>query len=677
MEMKYGMVSSALLTIALALMSVSPVQAGRHFGKDAPFEVSELPIGKLRAKLESLPPEKRQRAMGWLHRFNFPASDVPQLRADANGAVLYVEEVPATVQAATTPTAGAAAVGATIPTAAAFTLHSKPGAPNVIYLDFDGHTVTGSAWNSTTNPSYSAVAYNIDAIAGFSTAELNNIINIWRRVSEDYAPFNVDVTTQLPATFGARVARVLITSDIDANGKALPYQGAGGVAYIDVFGRSDYQTYQPAFVYFNRLGNGREDYVAEAASHEMGHNLGLSHDGSSTASYYAGHGSGATSWAPIMGVAYNRAISEFSKGEYAGASNLEDDIAIITTKLGGRADDYGNDSNTGAPLILAPGGVVASTTLDTDWTNAQPQNKGVLGSRTDVDVFYFDAAAGSVNLTVAPHRMPVNTAGGNADLQLQLFNQGGASLGISSPNGNTGATLVASIPQAGRVFVHVSGVGDATVPYSDYASMGQYYLSGTVPVGVANTTPPSPNPMAFELAPRAASATTITMRAQTAIDDAGSAVQYRFECMAGGAGCVTSAWQTARDYSATGLAANTTYRFRVRARDAVGNETAPSAEFSVTTPAVANRPPVAVADSATVRRRSSVSIPVLANDSDPDGNPLTITAVSRPLIGSVTVQSGAVTYTSTGIFGTDRFTYTISDGRGGTAIATVTVTVRR
>ncbi len=38
-------------------------------------------------------------------------------------------------------------------------------------------------------------------------------------------------------------------------------------------------SYRPAFVYYNNLGGGREDYVAEAASHEMGHNLGLSHDG--------------------------------------------------------------------------------------------------------------------------------------------------------------------------------------------------------------------------------------------------------------------------------------------------------------------------------------------------------------------------------------------------------------
>ena len=69
------------------------------------------------------------------------------------------------------------------------------------------------------------------------------------------------------------------------------------------------------------LGAGNEKYVAEAASHEAGHNMGLSHDGTSTAAYYGGQGSGATGWAPIMGVGYYKNLSQWSKGEYALANN--------------------------------------------------------------------------------------------------------------------------------------------------------------------------------------------------------------------------------------------------------------------------------------------------------------------------------------------------------------------
>jgi Holliday junction DNA helicase RuvB len=65
---------------------------------------------------------------------------------------------------------------------------------------------------------------------------------------------------------------------------AMPSQNAGGVAYVGVWGASYYANYQPALVYADHLGPDHPPYIAEAASHEFGHNLGLSHDGSSTSS---------------------------------------------------------------------------------------------------------------------------------------------------------------------------------------------------------------------------------------------------------------------------------------------------------------------------------------------------------------------------------------------------------
>ena len=139
--------------------------------------------------------------------------------------------------------------------------------------------------------------YSLDGDdASFSSTELASIAAIWRRVAEDFAPFDVDVTTESPASFGPTTGRILVTRDSDANGNAMPAQGAGGVAYVGVFGTSYYGSYSPALVYFNNLGGGREDYVSEAASHEMGHNLSLSHDGTASSGYYGGHGSGETSF---------------------------------------------------------------------------------------------------------------------------------------------------------------------------------------------------------------------------------------------------------------------------------------------------------------------------------------------------------------------------------------------
>ncbi|EIG57075.1 DUF4082 domain-containing protein [Bradyrhizobium sp. WSM1253] len=95
-----------------------------------------------------------------------------------------------------------------------------------------------------------------------------------------------------------------------------------------------------------------------------------------------------------------------------------------------------------------------------------------------------------------------------------------------------------------------------------------------------------------------------------------------------------------------------------------------------------DRPPVAVNDSGfTTTQNTALNIPtsaLLANDSDPDGDPLTITAVSSAANGTATFspQTNTVTFTpTTGYTGPASFAYAISDGRGGTASASVSLTV--
>ncbi|HEX9637847.1 MAG TPA: Ig-like domain-containing protein [Acidobacteriota bacterium] len=90
-----------------------------------------------------------------------------------------------------------------------------------------------------------------------------------------------------------------------------------------------------------------------------------------------------------------------------------------------------------------------------------------------------------------------------------------------------------------------------------------------------------------------------------------------------------------------------------------------------------NQAPVANDDSATTPQDTPVTVDVLANDSDPDGDSLTVTGVSDPANGSaVSNGDGTVTYTpDAGFVGSDSFSYTISDGNGGTATATVSITV--
>ena len=107
-----------------------------------------------------------------------------------------------------------------------------------------------------------------------------------------------------------------------------------------------------------------------------------------------------------------------------------------------------------------------------------------------------------------------------------------------------------------------------------------------------------------------------------------------------------------------------------------GNNPAETVNFDWTVNDV-NRAPVAVDDAVTTGVDTPVTVDVLANDSDADGDVLTVVNTTVPPNGSAVINpDGTVTYTpNTGFTGTDAFDYTIEDGFGGSATATVTITV--
>ena len=95
------------------------------------------------------------------------------------------------------------------------------------------------------------------------------------------------------------------------------------------------------------------------------------------------------------------------------------------------------------------------------------------------------------------------------------------------------------------------------------------------------------------------------------------------------------------------------------------------------TPTVQNNPPIAEADHFVVDEDQPLTLPVLANDSDPDGDALDLVAGGQALFGQVTIgDSGALTYVPNPDFsGTDTFDYQVSDGRDSVT-GTVTLIVR-
>ena len=89
-----------------------------------------------------------------------------------------------------------------------------------------------------------------------------------------------------------------------------------------------------------------------------------------------------------------------------------------------------------------------------------------------------------------------------------------------------------------------------------------------------------------------------------------------------------------------------------------------------------NSPPVANNDAVFINENSFININVLGNDTDPDGDTLSIASVTTPANGSSQIISDIIRFTpNTGFSGVSTFTYTISDGKGGTDTATVNVTV--
>jgi hypothetical protein len=468
---------------------------------------------------------------------------------DKAGMVFFIDPVPTAEPADETKPEKAA------PLADTFTLHSNPGANLTILLDFDGSSVSDTAWNASygvspgTHPAWDPAGNG----PSFSDSERLQVQQVWAMVAEDYAPFNVDITTedtgadQINRSSSADTVygtRVLVTPSSDPFVKICS-SACGGVAYLNVFASvGDYQ--QPAWVFPQALGNNAK-YVAEAASHEAGHNLGLQHDGTSTADYYTGHGI----WAPIMGAGYDKPLVQWSAGSYSGANNQQDDMSVLTGYLGARADE-------------ASGSVAAPSQL--------PTGEAVIGSQSDVDAYLLGGCSAGSTVSIAPASVAPNL-----DVRAVLYDANGVEIAASQPessfgDGTTAGGLAASLTVSGATtgsVLTVEGVGQgawAAAGYDDYGSLGAYTVSAPGCDGALADGVPT-EPVDVATGPVAQDSLAISWSAP--LSATGGPVTGYVVTRSG-----STATQTlpadARSHTFSGLTAGTTYELSVRAVNTVG-----------------------------------------------------------------------------------------------------------
>ena len=359
---------------------------------------------------------------------------------------------------------------------------SRPGALGVLYIDLDGEVVTDPKWNSGSTINATAPVFS----------SVNTILKIWQEVSEAYAPFYINVTTDVSvynsATPGRRM-RIIVTSN--------NWIGAGGVALLSSF---QWSGTTPCWC-FNGASNLDQNIhlTAMTISHEFGHTFGLWHDGllpanpnsNNIGAYYQGHFTPVGGWGPIMGAPFYfsggypapiRPIVQWSKGQYAGTNasssniftlgnNTQDDVGIISgpaNQCGYVQDDFANTITDSTAIPQDP---VGSGNISV------PQ--GLIHADNDVDVFRIGQQSG--NLLVNASNAPSSP---NLKIRLTLINPDGVTTNtIADPTNQLTASINASLP-AGDYYLRVEGVGTTTDNattngFVGYGSIGQYSLSGT------------------------------------------------------------------------------------------------------------------------------------------------------------------------------------------------------
>ncbi len=324
-------------------------------------------------------------------------------------------------------------------------LSSNPLASAKLYLDFDGNFEAN--WSGRQNISSPAFSLDADRTT-FSDWERQTIREVWATVAEDFASFNVDVTTVEPTDFSnGHAERVVI------GGAASDWLGGGegGVSTNGGFTNSEANV---AYVFSEQYTPSRDVgiRIGDAVSHEAGHAFGLTHQSQydTSGNFVSCYRPRVNGVNPIMGGGdYSRNRVTWANGASTSATMMQDDLSVLARVLGDRTDDFGS---TAATLAL---------------TNGRGSVTGLIGQTNDADAYRVHSDGGNAVVTVSSDSVSANLVA-----TVEMRSLSGDLLARSSGDESGSASLQVQLP-AGDYLIVVASSGE-------YGAVGQYKVEASV-----------------------------------------------------------------------------------------------------------------------------------------------------------------------------------------------------
>jgi len=277
-------------------------------------------------------------------------------------------------------------------TASAQRTTATPSLPVVLLLDFNGQQVINSSWFNPGTISCPAVPSSL------LTSQMKDYI--LNSVTEDFNGFFVKVTkneadyNSAPAN---RRMRCVLTYNMLAQ-----FGNVGGTSFVSSMLWADNT---PCFVFCDVLQYNMK-YIAGAVAHELGHTFGLQHQSRYDAAcnleeeYHTGFGYDVLGWAPLMGISYYQNLVTWHRGpNILGCNVIQNDMEVIATVAGTKADDYNASLNNSTVQLPSSG-----------------NKTGILENADDKDAFF--------KKETTTKRIKV-ISNGNSDLALEVYTSNG------------------------------------------------------------------------------------------------------------------------------------------------------------------------------------------------------------------------------------------------------------